>query len=69
MKLNSLEQVLRPNDAVDRFGWCIPNCAPREGFLRCLWCTFVALCFTFHDQFDLTVVASGAAFNQRHICG
>lgn len=64
-----LEQVLCPDDAMNRLRGCIPNGASGKGLLRCLGRALVALRESFLDQLNLTVVASGAAFNQWDTSG
>lgn len=65
--INSLEQMFRPNDAMNWLRWCITNGASGKCSLCCFWCALIALGQSFLDQFDLTVVASGSALNERNI--
>lgn len=65
----SLEQMLGPNNAMNWFRRGVADGATGERFLRGLRCTFIALSYTFLDQFHLAVIAGGATFNQWHICG
>lgn len=46
---NSLEQMFSPNNAMDRFGWCVSNGATGKRFLCLLWCAFIALRLTLFD--------------------
>jgi len=60
---NSLEQMLGPNDAVNRFGGRIANSAAGKASLFVLRRALVALGESPLDQLDLAIVAGGAALD------
>lgn len=60
----SLEQVLRPNNAVNGLRGSVANGAAGIGLLGCFRCAFVALRESLLDQLHLAVVAGGSALDQ-----
>jgi len=59
--------MLGPNDAVNRFGGRIANSAAGKASLFVLRRALVALGESPLDQLDLSIVAGGAALDQRDI--
>lgn len=67
--IHILEQMLGPDDAMNRLRWCVPNGTSGECFLSRLRFALVALRQSFFDQLNLAIIPSRSTFDQWNVGG
>lgn len=59
--------MLCPDDAMNRFGGRVANCASRICLLGRFWSTFIALRQSTLNEFNLPIISGRSTFNQWNI--